>query len=128
MADKPKSKEYWLALAKLQPELDRLERAQEMISRAAASIFPPSSKKQIKKQRAAPGPKPGTTGNKANQAQHRSLFPEITRRLKSGEYRSLTAVTKALAFEGRVAGTGAPESRAKTLERAYSKRQKAKRR
>jgi hypothetical protein len=126
MTDKPKSKEYWLMLAKLQPEFDRMERSQEMLSRVAAAIFPPSSKKQIEKQRAKPGPKPGATGNKADQAQHRSLFPEITRRLKSGEYRSLTSITNALASEGKVAGIGAQESRARTLARA-DRRQKAKR-
>jgi hypothetical protein len=71
--------------------------------------------KELTPSRRRRGPQPGTI-NRHGPAD-RNLFPEIERLAK--EKGSITAATRQLAEESKVAGTGTPKSRAARLAKAY---------
>jgi hypothetical protein len=63
------------------------------------------------------GPKPGTVDR--YKAADRSLYPEL-KRLMSEQCLTVTAAARQLADDYKVAGIGAPESRARRLARRYT--------
>jgi len=62
------------------------------------------------------GPKPGETGL---QKADRKLFREIKRRIESGQAQSPHGAALQLALNGKLAGAGSPENRAKRVSALY---------
>jgi hypothetical protein len=79
----------------------------------------PSDASTTPKQKSKPGPKPGQV--KRYGADDEALFDRVSHLMAEG--RSLTAATELLANEGKVAGKGAPKSRARRLAIAYNEAQ-----
>jgi hypothetical protein len=71
----------------------------------------------------SPGPTPGEVRH--YDESDRALFDEVER-LMAEQKLTRTAATEKLANDGRIAGTGAPQSRAKRLARLYKKEREGK--